>query len=281
MRSRASTRDNVFNAISSDHTTQLAGFVGLTYTPLTALEIGVGGRESRLTDTSSGTSNGVFGTGPTSTGVSENAFTPRFSAKYRFDPQDHWCTSRRRRGFRAGGANGALGSACGGFGYSVNQQIPYGSDSLWSYELGIKTSLFDDRVAISADAFHIDWRHIQQKETLSNGADGCFAALDAEPRHRAKRRRRDRSHRQAHGGPGAARGRRLRGCAAHQGGVRHRVHRRRTVEQRAEVLRCPRPRTIPSRRRGGGVSPGHDTATPAAARATPRMRRDWSARPTN
>ena len=166
----------VFNALSSDHTTQLAGFVGVTYTPINPLEVGVGGRETRLTDSSNGFSDGVFGTGPVQTGVSENAFTPRFSLKYRFDPKT-MVYATAAEGFRAGGANGALGSACGGFGFSTSQEIPYGSDSLWSYELGVKTSLFDDRVSVSADAYHIDWQRIQQLESLSNGANGCFAAL--------------------------------------------------------------------------------------------------------
>src|SRR5208283_1458366 len=38
----------------------------------------------------------------------------------------------------------------------------YAADSLWSYELGEKSSLWDGRVQINASAFVIDWNNIQQ-----------------------------------------------------------------------------------------------------------------------
>jgi outer membrane receptor protein involved in Fe transport len=136
----------------------------------------VGGRETRLTDDNHSFSNGIFGTGPVQTSITETAFTPRFSAKYRFDPQT-MIYATAAQGFREGGANAALGSACTGFGFSTTEQIPYGGDSLWSYELGIKTSLLNDRIVVSADVYRIDWHNIQQIERLSNGTNGCFASL--------------------------------------------------------------------------------------------------------
>jgi outer membrane receptor protein involved in Fe transport len=81
------------------------------------------------------------------------------------------------QGFRIGGANVPLGNACGGFGFSTTEQIPYGPDDLWSYELGLKITALDDRVSVRLAGFHIDWSRIQQSETLSNGAGGCFAGL--------------------------------------------------------------------------------------------------------
>ena len=168
--------NTVWNLVSTDRTTQLAGFVGLTYTPIKPIEVGVGGRETRLTNATYTFSDGIFGTGLGQTDVAETAFTPRYSAKYRFDAET-MIYATAAEGFRGGGANVPLGSACGGFGFPTNQQIPYGSDTLWSYEVGIKTALFNDRVSLSADVYHIDWDRIQQSETLSNGATACFAAL--------------------------------------------------------------------------------------------------------
>jgi iron complex outermembrane receptor protein len=159
-----------------DNTTQLAGYFDVTYTPIDELEIQVGGRESQLTHYTYAFSSGIFGTGLGQTDVTENAFTPRFSIKYRFDSQT-MVYATAAQGFRAGGANVPLGSACGGFGFSTTQQIPYGSDTLWSYEVGVKSSLLDNHVSFSADVYHIDWSKIQQSETLSNGANGCFAGL--------------------------------------------------------------------------------------------------------
>jgi outer membrane receptor protein involved in Fe transport len=159
-----------------DNTKQLAGYVGLTYTPFKPLEIQVGGRETHLTSSTYTLSNGIFGTGLGQTNVSENAFTPRFSAKYQLDAQT-MIYATAAKGFRIGGANVPLGGACGGFGFSTTEQIPYGPDNLWSYEGGLKITALDDRVSLRVAGFHIDWSKIQQSETLSNGAGGCFAGL--------------------------------------------------------------------------------------------------------
>jgi outer membrane receptor protein involved in Fe transport/outer membrane protein OmpA-like peptidoglycan-associated protein len=159
-----------------DNTTQLAGYFDITYTPIDEIEIQVGGRESQLTHYTYAFSSGIFGTGLGQTDATENAFTPRFSAKYRFDSQT-MVYATAAQGFRTGGANVPLGSACGGFGFSTTEQVPYVPDTLWSYEAGVKSSLLDNRVSFSADVYHIDWSKIQQSETLSNGANGCFAAL--------------------------------------------------------------------------------------------------------
>lgn len=168
--------DVVWNLKAEDRTSQLAGFLGLTATPLKGLELQAGGRETYLTVGTYAFSDGIFGTGLGQTYVKETSFTPRFSVKYRFNP-DVMVYATAAQGFRPGGANVPLGSACGGFGFSTTDQIPYDSDTLWSYEGGVKTTLLGDRVSVNADVYHIDWTRIQQTEVLSNGAGGCFAAL--------------------------------------------------------------------------------------------------------
>jgi len=168
--------DNIFALHTSNSTTQLAGFVGLTYSPFEALEIEVGGRESRLTNNTYANSTGFFGTGPAQNSSTQNAFTPRASVKYHITP-DTMVYATAAQGFRVGGANSPLGSACAGLGYNTTEQIPYASDSLWSYEAGVKGSALDKRVSYSADVYHIDWSKIQQTVVLSNGSGGCYADL--------------------------------------------------------------------------------------------------------
>ncbi len=169
--------DVIWNANPNlDNSTQLAGFVDLTYSPIDPLELQFGGRETQLTHYNYSFSNGIFGTGLGETDVTNDAFTPRFSVKYKFDTQT-MVYATAAQGFREGGANIPLGSACGGFGFSTTAQIPYDPDNLWSYEVGVKSSVLDNRVSFSADYYHIDWSKIQQNETLSNGAGGCFAGL--------------------------------------------------------------------------------------------------------
>jgi iron complex outermembrane receptor protein len=168
--------DVVFELLNTSRQTQLAGFVGLTYTPIPSLEFAVGGRESRLTNDTSSVTAGIFGTPPGQTSVTDSAFTPRFSAKYHVTT-DTMVYATVAQGFRGGGANAPIGAECAGFGFNTSEQIPYGSDTLWSYEGGVKSTLLGNRVSVSADYYHIDWSRIQQTEVLSDGANGCFAAL--------------------------------------------------------------------------------------------------------
>jgi iron complex outermembrane receptor protein len=166
----------VWNLTAKDTITQLAGFVSLTYTPIDPLQFEIGGRESYLTNQTYAFSSGVFGTGLGQTKISDSAFTPRFSAKYTFAPETIAYVTAAQ-GFRVGGANVPIGSACTGFGFSTTAEIPYSPDNLWSYEGGVKTTAFGGRVSASADVYEIDWSKIQQTEDLSNGANGCFAGL--------------------------------------------------------------------------------------------------------
>src|SRR6202035_1692237 len=43
------------------------------------------------------------------------------------------------------------------------------SDTLWSYELGTKVQMPNPALLISAAAFHIDWKNIQQQVALPCG----------------------------------------------------------------------------------------------------------------
>jgi iron complex outermembrane recepter protein len=50
----------------------------------------------------------------------------------------------------------------------------YNPDSLWSYEIGAKGRLFDNRLEVQASGFHIRWKDIQQAAQIT----GCgFAAV--------------------------------------------------------------------------------------------------------
>ena len=42
----------------------------------------------------------------------------------------------------------------------------YDSDSLWSYELGAKDSLFDNRLSFQTSVYYIDWTGIQTSVNL-------------------------------------------------------------------------------------------------------------------
>ena len=56
-------------------------------------------------------------------------------------------------GFRVGGTNQAPGIPV--------ENITYGPDSLWNYELGLKTTLAEGRVQLNSALYYVDWTDIQ------------------------------------------------------------------------------------------------------------------------
>lgn len=69
------------------------------------------------------------------------------------------------QGFRAGGIN-SLNP------FAINDpDFPpsFESDSLWNYEFGWKTALFDNQVFVNGAVFYIDWDNVQIQQTLPGG----------------------------------------------------------------------------------------------------------------
>jgi outer membrane receptor protein involved in Fe transport len=94
----------------------------------------------------------------------ENPITPKAVIAYQPDSANLWYVSAAK-GYRPGGINGPLSSICGSnlasIGLTAGPEL-YAADSLWSYELGAKNSLWGGRMQINASAFVIDWNNIQQ-----------------------------------------------------------------------------------------------------------------------
>jgi iron complex outermembrane receptor protein len=59
-------------------------------------------------------------------------------------------------GYRMGGANVTLGAVC-----PLQTPATYDPDTVWSFELGAKSSLADGRVQIDGSVFHMIWRNLQ------------------------------------------------------------------------------------------------------------------------
>jgi outer membrane receptor protein involved in Fe transport len=88
----------------------------------------------------------------------EHSVTPRYTAMYQFTA-DYLVYASAGKGFRSGGST-SVPSQCG------NEAGTYKSDSLWSYEVGSKDTLFDGRMNLRAAAYRIDWKNIQQNILL-------------------------------------------------------------------------------------------------------------------
>ena len=97
-------------------------------------------------------------------GNSENPVTPKVVVSYQPDHENLFYASASK-GYRVGGLNGAVSSLCGPSLESIGLTDPgqtYSSDSLWSYELGAKNTLFGGTMQINSSVFAIDWQRIQQ-----------------------------------------------------------------------------------------------------------------------
>lgn len=103
-------------------------------------------------------------TAPVVTKDAASAVTPRFNLSW--EPTPNLTTyGTISQGFRPGGANQYVPSFCHA-GSGVNSFNP---DSLWNYEVGEKTRLFDGRLTLNGDLYYIDWKNIQQLGLLSCG----------------------------------------------------------------------------------------------------------------
>jgi iron complex outermembrane recepter protein len=97
--------------------------------------------------------------------------TPRFGLTYQYTDKD-MVYATAAKGYRPGGSNSPNATAnplCDASFKALGlNSVPdtYDSDSLWSYELGAKDSLFNDRVSFQTSVYYIDWSGIQTQVNL-------------------------------------------------------------------------------------------------------------------
>ena len=84
-------------------------------------------------------------------------FTPRFTAQYKFTPNNMVYASAAS-GAKAGGFNGYVS---GSYTLQPSQQS-YGEETNWTYELGWKAEMFDHTLDFDADVFYVDWKNRQE-----------------------------------------------------------------------------------------------------------------------
>ena len=101
------------------------------------------------------------------TSGSDKPFTPRYVLNYQ-PSQDSLYYASAAKGFRPGGVNATLPTAC-----TANLPAPipstFASDSLWQYELGTKQTLLEHRLQVNASIYYLQWKNIQQFVYLTCG----------------------------------------------------------------------------------------------------------------
>jgi iron complex outermembrane recepter protein len=150
---RDETQKALFGEVNYRFTDKLKGTAGLRWFDV-----------NQSFDLSS--SGPIVGGQRTDSGVAaETGLTPKFVLSYQMSP-NQMVFAQAAKGFRVGGTNNSLPADP-----ATGQASPtqFKSDSLWSYEAGIKTDLWDRRATLNASVFFIDWTGIQVNIPRSDG----------------------------------------------------------------------------------------------------------------
>ena len=165
-------RDLVYYVSDHNDTAQYAGFGQVDVDILPQLHFGAGARYLLAREAFSEQGAGVFELGNAGVGGAPytqtadfHAFTPKFTLDYDLTPQTNIYASAAK-GFRLGGATSPnFNTFCLAGIQQLGVSSPptsYAPDHLWTYEGGVKTTLFDRTLSINADGYDIQWSNIQQ-----------------------------------------------------------------------------------------------------------------------
>jgi outer membrane receptor protein involved in Fe transport len=182
----------IYTYSERETTDQYATFGQLTYDILKNLHLSVGLRYSFADDINFNNNgqNSFYDLGLPATvksTIKAYSTTPRFSLSYDINSLTSIYTTEAK-GFRLGGPAGSLPSgpnnSCQPSYEALGLSGPpgaYGSDSLWSYEGGVKSTLADRSISINAAGYYITWSKLQQGVNLPSCGYGFTAnAGDAE-----------------------------------------------------------------------------------------------------
>ena len=96
---------------------------------------------------------------PLTTNGDESGKLLKFGANYKFT-NDIMAYATASQGYRPGGVNQTLGLP--------SYAAIYASDSVWSYEAGVKSVFLDHKVIVNLDAFRMDWKNMQISASYNN-----------------------------------------------------------------------------------------------------------------
>lgn len=150
----------ISSAVGRTRTTERALFFDLSQTFWDRLEVSLGARFYQTQVEGGFTGDGLlvrainFGMpfDARDNQLEEEGVSPKFAVLYRFAPNLSAYASASR-GFRFGGVNSTP--------TTLSTTVPrlYESDSLWNYELGLRSSLFDNALQFDITGFYIDYEN--------------------------------------------------------------------------------------------------------------------------
>ena len=156
----------------------VAGFGQIDYQVTDKLKVSAGLRVARTIFGVVDAQAGPEGNGATnSASEKDTPVTPKFGISYQVDPDD-MLYANAGKGYRIGGANQSVAgnpSCSGDLAKLGIKDVPltYNSDTLWSYEAGIKAKP-DSALQVSASVFWVNWNQIQGQAFLPT----CFVGFN-------------------------------------------------------------------------------------------------------
>ncbi len=167
--------DLIFVTTTITKTEEIAFFGELTWDLNDIWSVTAGGRWYDTSISAVNTADGFANSGPSSYSEkqSESGFNPKVLVQANLT-DDMNVYGSAAKGFRVGGVNGNVpiglcGPELNELGIDPSNATTFDSDSLWSYELGFKSSLADNRVTLNGAVYFIDWSNIQQLNRLACG----------------------------------------------------------------------------------------------------------------
>jgi iron complex outermembrane receptor protein len=160
---------------------QQAGFANATYNVSNSWKIAAGARYFAYQSAVDSSSKGFAYGGETpilaSASASASGVSPKVDISY--EPlSDLLLYAIAAKGFREGGGNfpvpttGQVGSVCLANLQAIGRESApslFDPDTVWSYEAGEKSRLFDHRLTLNADLFYTLWSKVQQPVALACG----------------------------------------------------------------------------------------------------------------
>jgi outer membrane receptor protein involved in Fe transport len=148
-----------------------AVFGEVNYDITRQLQLTVGAREFRQTQSIINDIQGVYAGGPetvTKGSAAAQGTTPKYGLTYHFTP-DVMAYANLEKGFREGGPGFPVPPNCiddyraiGFPNAQAGQETSYKPDTIWNYEGGMKTSWADNRFVANIAGYYIKWANIQQ-----------------------------------------------------------------------------------------------------------------------
>lgn len=96
-----------------------------------------------------------------------SSISPKLGLDYKFN-DDLMAYASAARGFKSGGFDGRSNTP--------TQAVAYDPETMWSYEVGVKSALWDRRMTLNLAAFYNDYKDLQLSSFVAD-AQGGFAAL--------------------------------------------------------------------------------------------------------